>query len=178
MSMSGGMVGDVAFIHSKFVNCGKCKNTDKLECKGNPYSTKSVLSCRLHSLAYEIELNDRASMANDLVHPVLKRGHSNWLEASHSVLIRFRPKHIYLERLHYEASTNLGLLQSNMTYMYEKRGPTYHWVPELYRQLKLPLYEGLQEHLEMQNRKRKEHLDFSKQNSKKAKDSIKEDEND
>ena len=35
-------------------------------------------------------------------------------------------------------------------------------MPELYRQLKLPLYEGLQDHLEMQNRKRKEHLDFQK----------------
>ena len=137
-----------------------------------------MLSYPLHSLAYEIELNDRASMANDLVHPVLKRGHSNWLEASHSVLIRFRPKHIYLERLHYEVSTNLGLLQSNMTYMYEKRGPTYHWVPELYRQLKLPLYEGLQEHLEMQNREERALRLSENKTAKKSKDSIKEDEND
>ena len=163
--------GQCDFHPLKVCSCGKCKNADELECKGKPYSTKSVLSCPLHSLAYEIELNERASMANDLVHPVLKRGHSNWLEASHSVLIRFRPKHISLERLHYEVSTNLGLLQSNMTYMYEKWGPTYHWVPELYRQLKLPLYEGLQEHLEIQNRKRKEHLDFQKtEKQKKAKD--------
>ena len=154
--------GQCDFHPLKICSCGKCNNTDELECKGKPYSTKSVLSCPLHSLAYEIELNERASMANDLVHPVLKRGHSNWLEASHSVLIRFRPEHISLERLHYEVSTNLGLLQSNMTYMYEKWGPTYHWVPELYRQLKLPLYDGLQEHLEIQNRKRKEHLDFQK----------------
>ena len=49
-------------------------------------------------------------MASELVHPVLKRGHSNWLEASHNVFIRFRPKHLHLERLHYEVSTNLGLL--------------------------------------------------------------------
>ena len=49
-------------------------------------------------------------------------------------------------------STNLGLLQSNMTYMYKKWVATYHWVSELYCQLKLPLYEGLQEHLEIQNR--------------------------
>ena len=54
-------------------------------------------------------------MADSLVHPVLKRGHSNWLEASHSVFIRFRSKDINLERLHYEVSTNLALLESNMT---------------------------------------------------------------
>ena len=48
-------------------------------------------------------------MSQVLVHPVLKRGHSNWLEASHNVLIRFRPKHINLECLHFETSTNLGL---------------------------------------------------------------------
>lgn len=153
--------GQCDFYHLKICSCscGKYDNTDGIECKGKPYSTKSVLSCHLHSLAYEIELNERASMDNHLVHPVLKRGHSNWLEASHSVLIRLRPN-ISLERLHYEVSTNLGLLQSNMTHMYEKWGPTYHWVPELYRQPKLPLYDGLQEHLEIQNRKRKEHLNF------------------
>jgi hypothetical protein len=82
MSMSGEMVGNVAFIHSKFIVVESVKKTDKLECKGKPYSTKPVLSCPLHSLAYEIELNEIASMANDLVHPVLKRGHSNWLEAA------------------------------------------------------------------------------------------------
>lgn len=128
--------GQCDFHHLKICSCGKCNNTDELECKGKSYSTKSGLSCPLHSLAYEIELNERASMAHDLVHPVLKQGHSNWLEASLGALIRFRPKHISLERLH----TNLDLLQSNMMHMYEKWGPTYHWVPELYRQLKLPLW--------------------------------------
>ncbi len=92
-------------------------------------------------------------MADQLVHPELKRGHSNWLEASHNVFIRFRPKHVHLERLHYETSTNLALLQSNMTYMYTKRGPSYHWISDLYQRLKLPVYDGLREALEASNRR-------------------------
>ncbi len=106
-------------------------------------------------------------MANQLVHPDLKRGHSNWLEASHNVLIRFRPKHIHLERLHYETSTNLGLLQANMTYMYTKRGPSYHWIPDLYQRLRLPVYDGLREVLESSNRKRKQTLDKQKTDERK-----------
>ena len=78
------------------------------------------------------------------------------------MFIRFRPKHIHLDRLHYETSINLGLLQSNMTYMYSKRGPSYHWVPELFRHLGLPVFEGLQEELEAENRKRKVKLDLAK----------------
>ena len=64
-------------------------------------------------------------------------------------------------------STNLGLLQSNMTYMYDKHGPRYHWIPVLYNRLKLPLYDGLQEELELYNRKRKESLDSHKTESSK-----------
>ena len=58
------------------------------------------------------ECHKRAEM---LVHSTLNRGHSNLLEASHNVFICFRPKHIDLERLHYVVSTELALLQSNMT---------------------------------------------------------------
>ena len=101
-------------------------------------------------------------MADILVHPILKRGRSNWLEASHSVFIRFRPKHIHLEWLHYKTATNLGLLQSNMTYMYSKHGPSYHWVPELFRRLGLPVFEGLEEELEALNRRRKAEIDLAK----------------
>ncbi len=153
--------GQCSFHFMRLCSCGECDKAD-LKYVGKPYRTRHLLSCPLHSLAYEIECEHRASMANQLVHPVLKRGHSNWLEASHNVLIRFRPKHIQLERLHYETSTNLGLLQSNMTYMYTKRGPSYHWIPELYRRLKLPVYDGLQEVLEKSNRERKEMLDKQK----------------
>ena len=104
----------------------ECEDREQFECDGKDYLMNHVLSCPLHCLAYEIECDSRTSMADVLVHPVLKRGHFNWLAASHNV---FRPKHINLERLHYETST---LLQSIMTYVYSKRGPSYHWVPDLF----------------------------------------------
>lgn len=94
-------------------------------------------------------------MTDQLVHPVLKRGHSNWLEASYNMFIRFRPKHVHLQRLHYMTSTNLALLQSNMTYMYTRRGPSYHWIPDLYQRLGLPVYDCLREVLEAVNRERR-----------------------
>lgn len=101
-------------------------------------------------------------MSDQLVHPILKRGHSNWVEASHNVFIRFRPKHIHLERLHYILSTELALLQSNMTYMYGKRGPQYHWVVELFRRLKLPVYDGVHRALEDFNKLRMGKLEHEK----------------
>lgn len=154
--------GQCDFHPLKVCSCGKCEDRENFVCEGKDYHTKHILSCPLHSLAYEIECDRRADMADVLVHPVLKRGHSNWLEASHNVFIRFRSKHINLERLHYATSTNLGLLQSNMTYMYSKHGPSYHWVPELFRRLGLPVFEGLQDQLEALNRKRKAELDKAK----------------
>ena len=159
--------GQCNFHPLQVCSCGDCNDSEELSCSGKPYSTKYVLSCPLHSLAYEIEVHGRASMAEELVHPVLKRGHSNWPEASHNVFITFRPKHINLERLHYTVSTSLGLLQSCMTYMYNKRGAAYHWIPELYRRLNLPVYDGLQEQLELLNQKRKEMLDNEKTEVKK-----------
>ena len=89
-------------------------------------------------------------------------GRCDFLEASHNVFIRFRPKHIYLVRLHYVVSTELALLQSNMTYMYEKRGPQYHWVVELFRRLELPVFDGVYAALEAFNRRRKIRLDYQK----------------
>ena len=70
------------------------------------------MKLNFHALLYEIECHERAAQFKKLVHPILKRGHSNAVEASHNVLIRFRSKDINLERLHYQLSTNLGLLQS------------------------------------------------------------------
>ena len=95
------------------------------------------------------------------MHPILKRGHSNALEASH-VFIRFRSKDVSLERLHYQLSTNLGLLQANLTYMHSKFGTGYHWIPELYRRLKLPVFDGVREALEKHSEKRKKVLETRK----------------
>ena len=90
----------------------------------------------------------RAGMSEQLIHPILKRRHSNWLEI---MFIHFRPKHIFLERLHYVFSTELALLQSNMTYMYQKHGPQYPWVVEQLEHLKLPEFDGIQAVLEAFN---------------------------
>ena len=86
------------------------------------YTTTNVLTCPFHSLAYEIELGERAKQADELIHTKLGKGHTNLVEASHNVLIRFRPKVMHLHRLHYQVSTNLGLLQSNQTYMGSMKG--------------------------------------------------------
>ena len=93
-------VGRCDFHPPRVCSCGKCEDEDNLQCEGKDYHTRYLLSCPFHALAYKIECHERADMAEMLVHPTLKRGHSNWLEASH-VFIRFRPKHINVERLHY-----------------------------------------------------------------------------
>ncbi len=140
----------------------KCSNNDSYKCEGKKYKTREVLKCPFHLLAYKIECYTRSKMADKLVDRVLKRGHSNWLEASHNVFIRFRPKHIYLERLHYHVSTNLGLLQANMTNEFNQQGPGYHWKIELFRRLNLPSFAGVKEMFEKLNRKRKKVLDSIK----------------
>ena len=43
------------------------------------------------------------------------------------------------DRLHYHVSTNLALLQANLTYMHARFGISYHWIPDLYRRMKLPV---------------------------------------
>ena len=50
-----------------------------------------------------------------------------------------------------------------MTYMYEKRGPNYHWIPDLYKRLNLPAYEGIQEAVTTYIIKRRQQLDSAKQ---------------
>ena len=82
-------------------------------------------------------------------------------------MLRFRSKDVPLERLHYQLSTNLGLLQSNLTYMHEKVGTHYHWIPELYRRMKLPVFDGVQEALQRYNIERKRRLAEIKTNEHK-----------
>ena len=124
------------------------------KCDGKEYHTHRKLTCSFHKLAYKIEIEYRAGMAGSLIHPELKRGHSNLMEVSHNVLIRFRSKHLSLERLHYCLSTDLGLLQANLTYKRNREGSDYHWIPELYRRMKLPLFGGIEEALKQYIEKR------------------------
>ena len=154
--------GRCDFHPLRVCSCKKCSDKEQIECEGKPYKTRMKLDCEFHALLYEIECIERAAQASKLVHPILKRGHSNAVEASHNVLIRFRSKDIYLERLHYHVSTNIGLLQANMTYMNAKFGTSYHWLPELYQRMKLPVFEGVVEALERYNERRKRRLEEAK----------------
>ena len=76
---------------------------------------ENALTCPFYSLAYEIECSNRAAQASQIIHHELGQGHSNYSEASHNVLTKFRSKDKYLHRIHYSVSTNLGLLQANMS---------------------------------------------------------------
>ena len=104
-------------------SCGSCTDKNKPQSQGKDYHTREVLSCPFHLLVYKIECHIRAKMADQLVDSTLKRGHSNWLESSHNIFIRFRQKHIFLEQLHYHVATNLGLLLANQTQEYNQEGP-------------------------------------------------------
>ena len=75
------------------------------------------------------------------------------------MFIRFRPKHIFLERPHYLVATNLGLLQANQTQEYSQQGPAFHWKLDLSHQLILPVYDGVRESLKGLNHKQKKALD-------------------
>ena len=87
--------GECDFHSETVCSCGKCEDRNAPQCAGKQYHTRNKLTCPFHQLAYKIEIERRAGMADSLVHPDLKRGHSNWLEASHNILIQFRSKHIY-----------------------------------------------------------------------------------
>lgn len=64
--------GQCDFHPVKVCICKKCGDRENFECEGKNYHTTHILSCPLHSLAYETECDCRASMADVLVHPILK----------------------------------------------------------------------------------------------------------
>ena len=142
-------------------SCGSCKAGEDIKCQGKPYKTRLQLDCKFHALLYEIECHERASQAKELIHPVLKRGHSNIEEASHNVFIRFRSRDLPLKRLHYCTSTNLALLQSNLTYMHGRFGIEYHWIPEVYKRMGLPVFDGVDGALDRYNVRRKKRLEWA-----------------
>ena len=117
----------------------------EITCSGEKYHSAHVLKCELHGLAYEIECAERAKHAEKFIDPELGKGHSNLPESSFSVLTKFRAKDINLHRKHYQASTNLGLMQSCMTWCYRYRGPQYNWLVDLYSRMGLPILDGIQE---------------------------------
>ena len=65
---------------------------------------------------------------------------------------------MYLQRIHYVVSTNMGLLQSNMTWLTKKKGMSYHWLLDLFGKLKLPIFDGMAEGLKKTNEVREKNL--------------------
>lgn len=153
--------GHCDFHPLKVCSCGNCK-TEPISCSGRPYKSTCVLSCPYHSYAYEWECLKYASQSQSLIHPAIGRGHSNQVEASHNVLIRFRSKILNLAKLHYEVSTNLGLLQSNLSWIHKKHGLGYHWLPVLFKKMGLPVFSGVEEALKLANTKRMKALEYIK----------------
>ena len=57
---------------------------------------------------------------------MLGKGSTNMIEMLHSVLTSSRAKDWNIKKLHYIVSTNIGLIQTNMPWCYERWGPEYH----------------------------------------------------
>ena len=89
---------------------------EELKCPGGPYHSTNVVKCEFHAFAYEIECNQRAKEAEGVIDPGLGKGHSNLPESTFGILTKFRAKEINLHREHYQGATNLGLIQSSMTW--------------------------------------------------------------
>ena len=132
---------------------------ENVKCAGKPYKLGLGWIVNFMLCCMKLNVLEGTAQASKPVHPILKRGHSNAVETSHNVLIRFRSKDISLEGLHYHLTTNFGLFQANWTYMHSKFGISYHWIPELYRRMKLPM---IVEALEKHNIQRKRRLDLAK----------------
>ena len=131
-------------------SCKECVEDENgfypdMKCQGQPYRSAHPLKCEFHGLAYEIECAERAKNANSVIDPELGKGHSNLPEATFRVLPKFRAKDTNLHQKHYQASTNLGLIQANMSWLYKEKGAQYHWIVDLYSRMGLPVLSGIQE---------------------------------
>ena len=149
--------GQCSFHPHRLCSCGKCgedASEEDLACTGKDYTSKFVLSCPLHALAYEIECDTRAQRAASVIHPDLGRGHSNLCEAAFSVLPTFRSKDQPLHRLSYITLTNWGLIMSCMSYLTSVHGNNYNLYIGLYEKLHLPIVDGLSDiwSLDMEDR--------------------------
>ncbi len=160
--------GECSFHDSKQCSCGKCKKGER-KCEGAQYKTKNSLTCPLHHTMYCIDLNKRASMAHEIIHEGLGKGHANIPEAAHNVLTRFRTKDKAFTRMHYQLSTNLGLIHANMSYLITKHGVNYHWIKELFASMQLPLFEGMEEILLKQNEQRVKDSEYRSSDQAKTK---------
>ena len=153
--------GKCTFHTLKVCSCDECQDDADLKCDGKDYHTRQILKCPMHSLAYETECHQRASISEQLVTPFSNEATQTGLRR-HTMFSYAFGRNIHLERLHHTLSTELASLQSNMTYLYRKCGPQYHWVVELFTCLKLPVFDGVHRALENFNELRVEKLEHEK----------------
>lgn len=116
--------GECDFHNQLVCSCGNYED-DELKCCGKVCHTTYVLSCPLHALAYQIERFHRADHAEEIIDPELGKKNSNACEATliFMVFTKLRLKDVGLQCLHYhhyQASTNLALVQSSMTYLFKR----------------------------------------------------------
>ena len=132
--------GSCSFHPQLTCSCGKCN--DEIKCMGMAYQSKYTLSCPLHSMAYELECEVRASKASSVIHDQLGKGHSNLCEAAFSVLPRFRAKHLALHWLTYMTLTSWGLI-SCLSFLQEVYGSDYSPYVDLYSEMGLPILDDM-----------------------------------
>uniref|UniRef100_A0A1X7UJI1 Uncharacterized protein n=1 Tax=Amphimedon queenslandica TaxID=400682 RepID=A0A1X7UJI1_AMPQE len=99
-------------------SCGSCTEKYNLKCHEKPYKSDQVLKCPFHTLAYKLECQEKAGLADVLIRPEIGKVTTNPVEASPNVLVTYRFKNWNLAHLHYHVSTNIGLIQGCMTYLF------------------------------------------------------------
>ena len=60
----------------------------------------------------------------------------------------------------------MGLCQSNMAWLTGKRGVQYHWLLDLFRRLKLPLLDGMEDALRKTNDERAKKINLKEKEKK------------
>ena len=91
--------GKCDFHPLQVCTCNKCDDKEESTCQGKPDKIGTALTCKFHALVYEIEYYERASQVEKLVHPILKRGHSNAVEASHKEKERKKKEAIAIKEI-------------------------------------------------------------------------------
>uniref|UniRef100_A0A1X7VSV2 Uncharacterized protein n=1 Tax=Amphimedon queenslandica TaxID=400682 RepID=A0A1X7VSV2_AMPQE len=81
-------------------SCGSCEYKYNFICEKKPYKTGHILSCPFHSLAYELQCQEKAALAHILIHPEINKVTTDVVETSHNVLVRYRAKDWHITRLH------------------------------------------------------------------------------